>query len=166
MGEKLGIAVFVVVAALVGGCLDDEPQDGASDGSFADGGLADESATDEVVSIECLETRGNARGALLEVRWMLNGEQRVDTSTIEGAETFMRRLAAQAGAPETVPPDLDRWDGALATWRDGLLRMEPQIVNGLFVEPDTTQIDQRLLAELAPLAERLGAWVETACTVR
>lgn len=42
-------------------------------------------------------------------------------------------------------------------------RKAGQLVNGQFVEPDTTELDQRLLAELAPLAERLGAWVETAC---
>lgn len=142
------MAALAAAVLLVGGCFDDDS--GGDD-------------VDAALSLECLEPRGNARGALLEFRWMANGERRVDTSTIEGAETFMRQLAAQAGAPDAVRQDLDRWEAALAAWDVGLRRIEPRIVNGQFVEPDTTALDRRLLAELAPLAERLGAWVETSC---
>jgi hypothetical protein len=142
LGNKLWIPILVAFGALVGGCLGDE--------------------TDES-TIECLEPRGNARGALLELRRMMSGEQPVDTTTIEGAATFMRQLGAQVAPPDSVLQDLQRWDAALGTWRNGLSQIEPRIENGRFVEPDTTDIDRRLLAELAPLAERLGAWVERAC---
>lgn len=145
--SRLGMITLAAAALFAGGCFDDSSEDDV----------------DAALSIECLEPRGNARGALLEFRRMASGEQRVDTGTIEGAETFMRQLGAQVAPPDAVRQDLDRWEAALAAWDDGLARIEPRIVNGLFVEPDTTELDRRLLAELAPLAERLGAWVETAC---
>jgi hypothetical protein len=114
--------------------------------------------------MECLEPRGNARGALLELRWMLEGREPVDTSALEGARTFMRQLAGVVSAPEPVLQDIERWEAAIAAWGDALSAIELRIVDGRFVEPDTTKIDRRLLDELAPLAERLGAWVENACS--
>lgn len=129
------------------------------------GGCGEESGANEAAaaSLECLEPRGNARGALLEFQWMLEGRQPVNTDTLEGARTFMRQLAGFVSAPETIRQDIDRWEAALRAWSDGLSAIEPQIVNGYFVEPDTSELDRRLLSELTPLADRLGAWVESAC---
>jgi hypothetical protein len=39
----------------------------------------------------------------------------------------------------------------------------PRIVDGRFVELDTTEVDRRLISELTPLGDRLAAWVEAAC---
>ncbi|HLU05190.1 MAG TPA: hypothetical protein VKZ91_01430 [Woeseiaceae bacterium] len=116
-----------------------------------------------VLSLECLEPRGNARGALLEFEWMVEGRQPVDTGTLGGVRTFGRQLADEVSAPAAIRQDLDRWESALAAWRDSLSAIEPQIRDGYFVEPDTTELDRRLLAELTPLAKRLGVWIEGAC---
>jgi hypothetical protein len=118
---------------------------------------------DASASLECLEPRGNARGALFEFRAMAGGRDRVDTSPLEFAESMFRRLADQVSAGEAILQDIDRWKAAVDAWDDGRSAIAPQIVGGRVVEPDTSELDRRLIAELTPLSERLTAWVESAC---
>jgi hypothetical protein len=117
----------------------------------------------QTVDAELLLYCGEARGALLELTWALEGRERVDTSKIDHGPTRMRWLAEKTSASDAVRQDFQRWDAAVQAWLDGIRAIPPRFEAGRVIEPDTTALDRRLIADLGPVSQRLAGWVRSVC---
>jgi hypothetical protein len=134
---------------------------GALLAACGEAGSADsnEPAVDAELMLYC----GEARGALLELSWMLEGRQRVDTSKIDHGPQRMRWLEGKTSASEAIRQDFERWDRAVQTWLDGIRSIPPRFEGGRVIEPDTSALDNALLTELRPVGQRLTGWVRSVC---
>lgn len=117
------------------------------------------SAPDEALMMLC----GEARGALLELDWMLEGRKRLDVGTLGFDASMLGNLAQRVSAPAEVHKDVEQWRRALDAWSDGLRAMPPTITDGRLIEPDTSGLDRALVEELCPLGARLRSWHTRQC---
>jgi hypothetical protein len=129
-------------------------------GDAVDAGNDEAEPDDEVsYSFNCNE----ARGALYTFEQMVVGRERVNQGRLGQAESSLRRLAEEKQAPVSIMSDLDAWRAAVVAHSLALTSWQPTFMNGRFAEPDTTQIDRKMLDSVRPLGERIDAWVAQMC---
>jgi hypothetical protein len=147
--------VAVLAGFLSAACSSDSGTVAAAEGES----IQDAAAPDDALLMFC----GEARGALLELDWMLSGRKRLDVGTLGSDAFLVNQLAERVSAPPQVTNDINQWRQALDHWTTSLRALPPNIQDGRLIEPDTSGLDAKLTQELRPLGVRLSEWHAGIC---
>jgi hypothetical protein len=104
-----------------------------------------------------------ARGALYRLGQMTKGAEPIDESDLGHGAGFMRMLAENRKAPDDIFRRIDEWRAAVVARSKEITSLTPRIENGRFVEPDTTDMDRRMLERVKPQGIALAPWVREQC---
>ncbi len=104
-----------------------------------------------------------ARGALYRLGQMAKGEQPIHESDLSHGAGFMRALAENRQASAAIFRSVDEWRAAVVARSKEITSLPPRIENGRVIEPDTTDMDRRMLERVKPQGAALYPWVLEVC---
>jgi hypothetical protein len=104
-----------------------------------------------------------ARGALYRLGQMSRRAQPISVSDLSYGAGYMRQLADHQKAPPDIQRRVDEWRAAVLARSDELTSLPPRIENGRVIEPDTTDMDRRMLERVKSVGPPLVTWVQGAC---
>lgn len=104
-----------------------------------------------------------ARGALYRLGEMAKGEQPIHVSDLGHGAGYMRTLAENRKASAAIFRSVDEWRAAVVAHSQEITSLPPRIENGRVIEPDTADMDRRLLERVKPQGVALYPWVLEVC---
>ena len=104
-----------------------------------------------------------ARGALYRLGQMTKGVQPISVSDLGYGAGYMRQLADHQKAPPDIQRRVDEWRAAVVARSDEITSLPPRFENGRVIEPDTTDMDRRMLERVKPHGPALVIWVREVC---
>jgi len=104
-----------------------------------------------------------ARGALYRLGQMTKGVQPISESDLNHGAGHMRRLVENQKAPADIRRGVDEWRAAVVARSREITSLPPRIENGRVIEPDTTDMDRRMLDRVKPHGPPLVIWVRGVC---
>jgi hypothetical protein len=104
-----------------------------------------------------------ARGALYRLGQMTKRAQPVSVSDLSYGAGYMLQLADHQKAPADIRRRIDEWRAAVIARSDEITSLPPRIENGRVIEPDTTDMDRRMLERVKPHGPPLVIWVRDVC---
>jgi hypothetical protein len=104
-----------------------------------------------------------ARGALHRLGQMTKGAQPISVSDMGNGAGFMLQLVEHQQAPAEIRRRVDEWRAAVVARSDEITSLPPRIENGRVIEPDTTDMDRRMLERVKPHGPALVTWVREVC---
>jgi hypothetical protein len=157
-GNRSVIGTLVAIASglMLAGC-----------GGEPDTGMDTETDTDGMgMSMEQAAFVGacnEARGALYRLGQMTKGAQPISESDLSHGAGFMRQLVEHQKAPADIQHRVDEWRAAVVARSQEITSLPPRIENGRVIEPDTTDMDLRMLERVKPQGAALVTWVRDVC---
>jgi hypothetical protein len=157
-GNRFEIVIFAAIASglMLAGC-----------GGGSDTGVDTEPDSDGMgMSMEQAAYVGacnEARGALYRLGQMTKGTQPISESDLSHGAGYMRQLVEHQKAPADIRRRVDEWRAAVVARSQEITSLPPRIENGRVIEPDTTDMDRRMLDRVKPHGPPLVIWVREVC---
>lgn len=104
-----------------------------------------------------------ARGALYRLGQMSKGVAPVSESDLSHGAGFMRHLVDNRQGPPDIQRRVDEWRTAVVARSHEITSLPPRFENGRVIEPDTTDMDRRMLERIKPHGPALVTWVREVC---
>jgi hypothetical protein len=104
-----------------------------------------------------------ARGALYGLGQMAKGAQPISAGDLGHGAGFMRQLADLQQAPPDILSRVEEWRAAVVARSQEITSLPPRFENGRVIEPDTTDMDRRMLGRITPHGPPLVKWVQAVC---
>lgn len=155
-----------IVAALAGGVLAGCGENAVKDTSALTDPDADSDTGEMGMSPEQAAFTGacnEARGALYRLGQMAKGEQPIHVSDLSHGAGYLRTLAENRKAAVDIFRHVDGWRAAVVARSQEITSLPPRIENGRVIEPDTTDMDRRMLERVKPEGAALFPWVREVC---
>jgi hypothetical protein len=104
-----------------------------------------------------------ARGALHRLGRMTRGAQPISESDLSHGAGFMLQLVEHQKAPADIRRRVDEWRAAVVARSQEITSLPPRIEKGRVIEPDTTDMDRRMLDRVKVHGPALVIWVRDVC---
>lgn len=104
-----------------------------------------------------------ARGALYRLGQMAKGVEPISESDLGHGAGFLRQLADVKQGPPDIQQRIEEWRAAVVARSQEITSLPPRFENGRVIEPDTTDMDRRMLERITQHGPPLVKWVQEEC---